>query len=380
METLTILMAENLTMKLIFKKSTLIKIIVVMTLFLSSFTSKSEPYLAYKHKLKCMVCHVNPNGGGQRTEFGRAFGQTVLPAKANPFDANKLAQISQYISMGSDARFDAHYQKNNNKDVSKSFDVTSALIYANIVLPETGLSFYIDEQIAPGSAINREAWAMMTFDNGDFVKIGKMFLPYGMRIEDDNAFIRQNTGMNFDNSDNGVEYTLNYENSAINLFIANGTNQTTNDDDKFLYGVRVEHLFSSYRIGSTFVINKNEQKTKMYNFYSGVSWGNFTLFGEVDFINFETQDNVNNTDINQLITLAEINYQWQNGLNFKITAEFFDPDRDIDENEQTRYSFVTEYTPISNIQLRLGIRVKQDIPQKPTQTHDLIFLQSHFYF
>jgi len=57
-----------------------------------------------------------------------------------------------------------------------------------------------------------------------------------------------------------------------------------------------------------------------------------------------------------------------------------DSDRDIAENEQTRFSLIAEYTPFSNIQLRLGLRLKQDIPQKPQQNYDVIFLQSHFYF
>ena len=58
-----------------------------------------------------------------------------------------------------------------------------------------------------------------------------MFLPYGLRVEDDSAFIRQATGMNFDNSDNGVEYGLRSQNTSANFYIANGTSQASNNDD-----------------------------------------------------------------------------------------------------------------------------------------------------
>jgi len=367
-------------MSILFKQTALLPGLVLITLLLTSFTSKAEPYLAYQNKMKCMACHVNPDGGGQRNDFGRAYGQTVLPAKTNSFDVNKLAQLTQYLTIGSDARFNANVQKDNDELTSKSFEVSSVLLYANIVFANTGLSFYLDEQVAPGSAINREAWAMMSFDSGDMLKVGKMFLPYGIRVEDNGAFIRQVTGMNFNNGDNGIEYTLNYEKSAVNLFMANGTSQLTNDDDNFLYGIRAEHLFSNYRLGSSLVFNDNEQKTKMFNLYSGAKWGGFTLLAEIDIITLDPINSVSSEQIKQLITFAEINYQWQKGLNFKLTAEYFDPDQDIDENQQTRYSFVTEYTPITNVQLRLGIRTKEDIPQKPSQSYDLIFLQSHFYF
>jgi hypothetical protein len=70
----------------------------------------------------------------------------------------------------------------------------------------------------------------------------------------------------------------------------------------------------------------------------------------------------------------------QKGVKIKLTAEYFDPDSDLSEDEQTRYSVVAEYTPISHLQLRFGLRVKSDIPQKPQQNYDVVFVQSHFYF
>lgn len=384
MATQMALPAEHLPMKSLYrtKLSQLFSFILIAYGLLFTLVSEAEPYLAIKNNLKCVACHVNPDGGGLRNEFGKIYGQRFLPAKASNFDAIKMAQLTQFLSIGADARFNANIQKTEEEtnNTSKGFAVESAQLYVNFKIPETGLSFYIDQQVAPGTAINREAVVMYSFDDGDFIKAGKLFLPFGLRIEDDSAFIKQATGLNFDNSDNGVEYGLNVGNTTTNFFVANGTSQATNNDDSFLYGVRVEHLFNNFRLGTSAIVNDGDNQVNMFNIYGGMQWNDFTFLAEVDYLTLTNPNDFSLPDIKQLISLAEVNYQWKAGWNIKLTAEYFDPDKDINEDEQTRYSLIGEYTPISNIQLRAGLRLKQDIPQRPQQNVDLLFIQSHFYF
>ncbi len=387
---MTVLKAEHSIMNLHSKlqaNAANILVIVVASLLVFHLSIQAEPYLAIKNNLKCVSCHVNPIGGGLRNDFGKKYGQNILPSKANQFDSATMAKLTQYLSIGADARFNANLQKNEaqTNNTSKGFAVDSAQLYLHFMIPNTGLSFYFDEQVAPGSAINREAFVMYNFAensalNSNYIKAGKLYIPYGLRIEDDSAFIRQATGMNFDNSDSGIEYGINLKQTSINLYITNGTSQATNNDDNLLYGARIEQLFSQFRIGASAALNDSTQATKLFNIFAGVQFGNVGLLGEVDYLTIEAANTSTKQDINQLVSLLELNYQWRKGWNFKLTAEYFDPDSNVDENEQTRYSFISEYTPLSNMQLRLGLRVKQDIPQVPEQNYDVIFLQSHFYF
>jgi len=374
-------------MKLIYKLLMTMLKLALLTTFALSFSINAEPYLAIKNNLACSACHVNPIGGGLRNDFGRTYGQTVLSRSFSPFDSRKLARLTQSLTIGADARFNANYQKSEAQpnNTSKGFSTESAQLYFHFAIPDTGLSFYIDEQVAPGSAINREAFVMYDFgdksiNKSSYLKAGRLFVPYGLRIEDDSAFVRQVTGMNFDNSDNGVEYGASFDKTTVNLFVTNGTSQASNDDDSLLYGARIEHLFPVFRIGFSGVLNGGEQQTKMVNMFAGYQWRDVGFLAEIDYVTLESGNAVTSQDVNQLVSLIEMNYQWRQGWNFKLTAEFFDPDDKVDEDEQTRYSLVTEYTPMPNLQLRLGIRTKQDIPQKPGQNYDVVFLQSHFYF
>src|SRR5712692_3899671 len=80
--------------------------------------SHAEPYLAVRTGAKCMACHVNPTGGGKRTEFGNIYGQTALAeAYLNPATGETTVapeggsqsalwtgKINDHVAVGSDLR------------------------------------------------------------------------------------------------------------------------------------------------------------------------------------------------------------------------------------------------------------------------------------
>ena len=78
--------------------------------------------------------------------------------------------------------------------------------------------------------------------------------------------------------------------------------------------------------------------------------------------------------------LLEGDWRLRRGHNLKITAEYYDPDRAVRENQQTRYSAVYEYTPIAFLQLRAGYRHYFGIPQNNLQNQQQIFAELHGYF
>ena len=345
---------------------------------LFSVNSLAEPYLAVKNKMKCSSCHINPLGGGARNSFGNFFGHGQLPSGVSDFTSAEVGKISDFLSIGGNLRYNAEHSSDDADNQSSTFRVDSAQLYIAVTPKDTGITFYIDQQIAPGAAVNREAFVMYRFDSSHYIKAGKMYVPFGLRLEDDSAFVRQVTGFNFDSSDNGLELGLDYGQSTINLFVTNGTSSVANNDDKFLYGVRAEHLFSNFRLGTTALVNTaDEGEQSMFNLYGGVSFGDLTLLAEVDWINTE-QNNAD--DETQLVGLLELNYQLKQGLNLKFTSEYYDPNDNIEQNHETRLSFVAEYTPISNLQLRVGIRSSEGIPQQPERSGEKFFVQTHLYF
>ena len=64
----------------------------------------------------------------------------------------------------------------------------------------------------------------------------------------------------------------------------------------------------------------------------------------------------------------------------KVTYEYLDPDRDVANDQQNRWSVVYECTPIQFVQLRGGARLYDGIPQQPVQNLRLYFLELHGFF
>lgn len=355
----------------------------LLPVILFSGAAMAEPYLAVKTGLKCGMCHVNPIGGGMRNNFGNIYGHSTLPVETSDFTASDMGKVNDFLNIGGNLRYNGEYIEDDAEDSSQGFRIDSGQLYISVTPKGSGLTFYLDQQVAPGSALNREAFMLYRFDNVMYIKAGKMFVPVGLRLEDDSAFVRQATGYNFDSSDNGVELGLDYGQTSINLFVTNGTGSVSNNDEKYLFGGRIEHLFNGYRVGSTLLYNDGENSTvTLFNVYGGLQWKKFTFLAEVDWMSTEnmTTGEMDSETTDLAAGLFEINYEWMKGLNLKLTSEFLDPDADIDNDHETRYSFLVEYTPVSNVQLRGGIRVSDGIPQKPERSTERAFVQAHVYF
>ena len=208
-----------------------------LLLFLVLFGANSasaEPYLAVRTGQACSACHVNPAGGGLRTEYGAIFGQRILARKPLQGGGSSTSfSLTDSLSIGGNARFNAQQFDLKGGDSQLEFQTDRVSVYGSFVLNDL-VSLYVDQQVAPGGSLNREAWVKLKRDDW-YIRMGKLFLPFGWRLEDDSAFVRQATGINFNSSDNGVEIGLDRPNLQAQLAITNGAGGGGEvDDGKFV--------------------------------------------------------------------------------------------------------------------------------------------------
>ena len=339
----------------------------------------AEPYLATAKGLHCSSCHSHPGGGGKRTVYGNAYAQTELAATRIGGDDAPLwtGEVNRWLSVGGDLRGGYHYTDTPGSDASSEFAVNRATLYVEASVIPGRLTIYIDQQVAPSASINREAYVRVS-DSKWFVAGGQFFLPYGLRLQDDTAFVRLATGTTFDNPDRGIQ--AGYESGSWSMIaaITNGSGGGRETDDGKQFSVVTSYVQPGWRAGvSASVNNADAGDRDMVGLFAGVRTGPIAWLAEVDLVTDELSQGV---DRDAVAGLVEANWMYRQGHNFKLTYDVLDPDDDISEDLEVRYSLVWEYSPMQFLQGRLGFRTYDGPPQFPSANRDVFFAELHGFF
>ena len=350
--------------------------------FIGVSTIVAEPYIAVREGLKCSACHSNITGGGKRTPMGAGYGAIDLPWKPADLQSQKIPHyfslIDDLLSIGADFRAFNRSTFSDGGPETNTFQTDKSNLYLQADLIRDRLTFYLDETVAPGGAQTREIFGMFhNLPGRGWIKAGKFIHPFGLRLEDDRAFIREATGFNFNNSDTGVEIGFEPGPFTMTASVTNGTSSIADNNLSKQFVGTVGYVGDSFRAGASASYNRNGDATRrVHGGWAGVRIKDLVFLGEADWIRDEDQ----NQDQDRIVTYAELDYKVTNGWNLKIAYEYYDPDQNVDENERDRVITGLETFLTSFVQLQLFYRFNQSIPQNIAQNADELLLRLHIYF
>ena len=284
--------------------------------------------------------------------------------------------IGKFISFGADYRLDNVTRTRGEEDKTQNeFRTREANVYILANLIGEFLQFYLDERFAPGVS-NREIYGLIRFPIlNAYFKGGNLLPPYGLRILDDTAFIRQVTGFNYNISKEGVEIGLEPGPLSLSLALTDGLS----DDFPSLFSSVGSLVFRNFRIGGSFAHDEGDDESRiLFGFFTGLRLGKFTFLGEFDRI--RDMDKENKITTNQHVLLTELNYLAFKGFNTKITYEFLDPDTDIKKDESQRLSFGVEPFITQFFQVSLFYRWNFFRENVPVSRADELIFQIHMFF
>jgi len=359
-----------------------LSLLAVAALTITGSPVSAEPYLAIESGLKCVSCHVNPSGGGKRNVFGMTYARTQIAARtiltdddAQPWDS----EINRWLGIGGDYRGGFQSTDVAGPVDSSDWATQKATIQLEIKALAGLLTFYGDEQLAPGDSLNRESYVLVTPAEGKYtIKAGQFFLPFGHRLQDDNTFVRQRSGINFTTPDEGVELGFELPRWSAQAAFTDGTAGAGSAPGKEQTSLSASYIRTRWRVGASYNLSEDPLGDRtMQALFAGWRTGPISWLAELDFI----QDDLPSGGESEIdATLIEGNWRFRKGHNLKFGYEFLDPSDIVSEDEEERYTVVWEYSPFQLFQARAGYRVYNGVPLIPSTNRDEFFLEFHAYF
>ena len=356
-------------------------VLALLPILLSFSSALAEPYLAVSKGMQCSTCHSHPAGGGMRNTYGNAFSQSELPAKrvGDENAAYWTGNINKWISVGGNVRAGYSYIDTPNAEASSEFEVNRARVYLRANLIPGRLSVYVDQQVAPNASINREAYVRLNFGNGKyFMAAGQFYLPYGLRLQDDTAFVRLATGVNLTNPDRGVQFGVESGSWSTIASISNGSGGGREIDTGKQFSVVSSFVQPGWRVGAS--VNVNDASAgdrEMFGLFAGLKTGPIAWLAEVDQVTDDISPGISQDAVAGLV---EANWMFHKGHNLKLSYDVLDPDDNISGDRQVRYSLIWEYSPMQFLQGRFGLRSYDGIPTIDVQNRDILFAELHGFF
>jgi hypothetical protein len=353
-------------------------LVLPFALMLLSLRVEAEPYLAVQQGYKCSSCHVNPTGGGMRTDFGNLFASTVLPMRPAAVATPWTGALGDYLRVGGDLRASWSAAYTPGLPHAEQTGLDQLRLYAQVSPWPGYLSYNVDGSLSPGDPNALESYGRLDLPGtGLYLKGGQFYLPFGWRLQDQTALVREASGISMTSPDRGVELGFDLGTWSAQLDYTRGTGNLQSGQGHAVTG-QLAWVQTRYRVGVASSHTQSPLGNRSVNgVFAGLRAGQVAWLGEADLVRDDGYPEGTRT---LAAALGEVDWNFRRGQNLKVTAEYYDPDRSLGEDQKTRWSVLYEFTPLPYVQLRAGYRRYRGIPQNDTDNRRTAFVELHAYF
>lgn len=337
----------------------------------------AEPYIAVQKGMQCSTCHSSPAGGGKRNVYGNVFAQSELAARRLGDGKLWTGELTKWLSVGGNLRGSFVQADVPNRQTTSDSQIDRGTVYLEASIIPNRVTVYVDQQVVPDDSINREAYLRINSKNTKwFATIGRFYLPYGLRLQDDSTFVRLATGANFANSDRGIQAGYNFGPWSIIGSVTEPEGSSSDSTREF--SLVSAYVQAAWRAGFSASLNNDDDgERSMFGFFGGLKTGPIAWLAEVDSIRDEISPGRN---VRAFAGLLEANWTFWPHHNLKVGYDYLDPNDDISEDHQVRYSVAWEHSPFQFFQVRAGYRLYDGIPQVDAQNREVLFVELHGFF
>ncbi len=380
-------------------KIKLLLIFSVSILSVNFFTpdrSYSYPRFSAYTGDKCMDCHVNPSGGLMRNKGGEFFAKKNLKMDMFEKIAGKTKfspKISKGITLGGDVRV---AQVDNEVEGAANYNSFLAMqgdIYINAEINKILNIFATSGINIPGIETKYEVYGMISnLPANTYLKIGRFSPDYGIRIVEHRAYQRQlllntpyyaNTGFELGVSPDWFRASVGLYNpmnldflgrDPHKMFVASTDFTFDFSDRDFNINFGGSFLNNPYNTTDTGFTQTITALKQAFGAFAKIGiLKRAALLGEVDF-----EENKSDVPLRRtLYWFGELNVIIIRGLELRGQYEYYDKNRDVENDDIKRISAGVGIFPFYGLETELMVRFPMEEPGKKNNEWQWNF---HFYF
>ena len=318
------------------------------------------PRYAMESGSSCILCHIDPSGGGLRNDYGIAYGLDDLARKTPDKISGYAGIILKHFQIGGDVRIQS--VSKNKGDVPSGLAIFP--MQANIQMKtEVGKVIALAQLATLQSDLGFQI--RLNGFNG-YVKTGIGKPSFGLKLDDHTVFTRGgNIRLIHGNHREGMPFLPVLKNAPfLELGHYKGNTHYSfgmikgylYEKSESSYG-RLEHFFSNgslnKMIGASFFRETTAAKDlQMVNLFGGLNRGNLSWMGEVTVAENLVSDR-------SIASYSELTLKVKKGFTILARIDFFDESMIYTEDAIRRTTFGLNYVPLPLVDIKFQIRSTQ---------------------
>jgi len=319
------------------------------------------PLYASRGGVTCNTCHIDPNGGGIRNEFGFTFLKNRHSIEPEERWANLTVdpKLNDWITVGLDVRvlyLAEHVNGGETFGTSTFFPMQGQVNLA--VQPHEHLTLVashglvVDEPGFPTGYVARELYGMIEELPGEtYARVGRFRLPFGLRQDDHTSFTRDTDFLIYDSQKDaaGIEIGKIGVHTFAQL-------SAVNDDEPFAgrverFAGKVGYVSKAFQAGLS-GFHQDPVTADFWSLYASATRGHrLSLIAE-----YAGGTNHDIAYPNREALFAELDYRAAHGLNLMAKFDYADNVKDFAGGLKRRYTAEVDINPVPFVETKLSYR------------------------
>jgi len=306
-------------------------VLTALLILLTVAAAQALPRYGARYGQKCLLCHVDPAGGGMRSAYASQY---LIPDEMSlrRLDMEAMEGIdpalSETVSLGADLRTLYRYSPEGQRKAGNNFFQMQGDLYLHIQADEK-LALHVEQGLSGATEVYGLAFVLPA---GGYVKAGRFAPAYGWRFADHRQFVRRYLGFAPPgHSDVGLELGLfPGSNASLSLGVLNGAGGRLMDGDNrpaFALRAELRHALGALNLTLGASGYRDEEAAvgsvrQVAGPFASLAWGPLVWVGEWDWERRDEEDG----EITALAASQELAWQLRRGLDLRATWNFYDPD------------------------------------------------------